>query len=613
MKVSKQGIIGAKQIKPHESPDVSTKQVKSQSTPVNALDQLDRTAVTQLSERSAVSTPVAASKGMRTVDVRAAVEDSAHWAGFSANPEKLAALLRTEILEVQEFVSGLKDAFSFFGGARVRPEDEHFSEGKVWGEAVLLTNVAAKVPEVVAVAENSGVFSEEAVEAARAVALGCAVGSNGAEKVNVQLLGQNGGTDAASLKNALIEACCEETKAEDMALLMTLTRTGAGPGMMEAVPIGYLDARQKLMRLMPDVGVSMTDELVTQGSRIELPFEQKPNPYIEKMREFAHFLPRRLALTEQANGFVVFPGGVGTLNELFEVVRYGRPTVLCSTEFYGGMLNELTKAWKERDLVDPEIFKNLKVVDGPEEGLPHLLERAKASPPASEPSLERAEQLASDLQRGLETLSELPSAVTFIGGRRLKDTDREIPVARKIAEKLAKSGVPLRSGAAGAVMNAVSEGAAAGRPDSKIQGILLAEEGDSFDDLDDRVEKLEVVHSSAAHKVLTYENTDAIVALPGGVGTFDEIFELVTLMQCEKIPMRPLVLVGSEFWKPFLDEMARVMLDKDSDLPEDQRLKTISDEDMDMFHIVDDAADAARIIRLHRAGLTPKKKPHPPV
>ena len=195
----------------------------------------------------------------------------------------------------------------------------------------------------------------------------------------------------------------------------------------------------------------------------------------------------------------------------------------------------------------------------------------------------------------------------------MKATDQEIPVARKLAEKLAKSGVPLRSGAAGAVMDAVSEGAAIGRPDAKIQGILLAEEGDSFDGLDDRVEKLEVVHSSAAHKVLTYENTDAIVALPGGVGTFDEIFELVTLMQCEKIPMRPLVLVGSEFWKPFLDEMARVMLDKDSDLPEDQRLKTISDEDMDMFHVVDDAADAARIIRLHRAGLTPKKKPHPPV
>jgi len=613
MKVSKQDLSGANQIKPNESHDVSNKQEKIQSTPVHALDQLDRTTAKQSSEWSTVASSDAASKGRRSVDVRAAFDNPTNWSGFSAEPEKLAALLRTEILEVQEFVSGLKDAFSFFGGARVRPEDEHFNEGKIWGEAVLLTNVAAKVPEVVAVAENSGVFSEEAVDAARAVALGCAVGCAGAENVNAQLVNQNGTTDAASLKNALVEACCEETKAEDIALLMTLTRTGAGPGMMEAVPIGYLDARQKLMRLMPDVGVSMTDELVTQGSRIELPFEQKPNPYIEKMQEFAHFLPRRLALTEQANGFVVFPGGVGTLNELFEVVRYGRPTVLCSTEFYGGMLKELTKVWQERDLVDPEIFKNLKVVDGPEEGLPHLLERAKASPPASEPSLERAEQLASDLQRGLETLSKLPCAVTFIGGRRLKDTDREIPVAQKIAEKLAKSGIPLRSGAAGAVMNAVTAGAAAGRPDVKIQGVLLAEEGESFEDLDDRVEKLEVVHSSAAHKVLTYENTDAIVALPGGVGTFDEIFELVTLMQCEKIPMRPLILVGSEFWKPFLDEMARVMLDKDSDLPEEQRLKTISDEDMDMFHIVDDAADAARIIRMHRAGLTPKKKPHPPV
>ena len=93
MKVTKQGIIGAKQIKPNESPDVSSKQDNSQFTPVNDLDQLDETAVKQPSEWSAVSKSAAGSRGNRSLDVRAALENSANWSGFSADPEKLAALL----------------------------------------------------------------------------------------------------------------------------------------------------------------------------------------------------------------------------------------------------------------------------------------------------------------------------------------------------------------------------------------------------------------------------------------------------------------------------------------------------------------------------------------
>jgi uncharacterized protein (TIGR00730 family) len=585
-----------KEIEAEASPKLDAAQVGSDYAPISAEQAKERASRAGVASSVAHKTPASSE-----AHVRSLASDEANWGGFSADPAKLSALLTKEILEVQKFVSGLKDAFSFFGGARVRPHDAHFAAGEKWGEAVLLTNVAAKSPKAISLAAGSGLFSKEAVNAASAVALGCAVGFEGPGAVTQSLANCGGASSKDAIASAIVEAQAGDTNPEDLGLLMTLTRTGAGPGMMEAVPIGYLDARKKLMRLMPELGPALTEGLVTQGSRIELPFEQAPNPYIEKMREFAHFLPRRLALTEQANGFVVFPGGVGTLNELFEVVRHGRPTVLCSSEFYSGMLKKLTEAWTKRDLVDPDVFKNLKVVDGPTEGLPHLLERAKASPPAPEPSHARAMELATDLQRGLETLTKLPSAVTFIGGHRLKDSDPEIPVAQDLAARLTKSGVPVRAGGDGAVLNAVSDGARSVRPGAKIQGLLLERGDEDFDNIHERLDVCEVVHSTAAHKVLMYENADAIVALPGGVGTFDEIFELVTLMQCEKIPKRPLILVGSEFWKPFLDEMARVMLDKDSNLPEDKKLKTISDEDMDMFQVVDDAADAARIIRLHLA------------
>src|SRR5690606_17018322 len=123
-------------------------------------------------------------------------------------------------------------------------------------------------------------------------------------------------------------------------------RTGAGPGIMTAVPEGFRRRLQELNGPEPEVAKGETgdatgrSQALTQGINIKLPFEHAVNPAIDVSLELVHFPTRKLMLYENALGVVIFPGGFGTLDELFEVWRLkiaGRlndPFVLYGSEFW---------------------------------------------------------------------------------------------------------------------------------------------------------------------------------------------------------------------------------------------------------------------------------------
>jgi uncharacterized protein (TIGR00730 family) len=133
--------------------------------------------------------------------------------------------------------------------------------------------------------------------------------------------------------------------------------TGGGPGIMEAGNRGAFLAK----------GDSI-------GLNIELPFEQKPNPYIRTLINFHYFFCRKVMFVKYAKAVVVFPGGYGTMDELFEsltLVQTGRmpkvPVILFGSYFWRGL-----ESWlKERMLGDKCIDANdlylYKIVDKPEE------------------------------------------------------------------------------------------------------------------------------------------------------------------------------------------------------------------------------------------------------
>jgi uncharacterized protein (TIGR00730 family) len=140
--------------------------------------------------------------------------------------------------------------------------------------------------------------------------------------------------------------------------------TGGGPGIMEA---GNKGARR-------GNGDSV-------GLNIDLPFEQFSNPYIDhdKLINFDYFFVRKVMFVKYAQGFIVLPGGYGTLDELFEAItliqtqKIGRfPIVLVDKKFWSGLIEWIKDTLLEEGKISPEDLNLFKLVDTAEEALHHI-------------------------------------------------------------------------------------------------------------------------------------------------------------------------------------------------------------------------------------------------
>lgn len=131
--------------------------------------------------------------------------------------------------------------------------------------------------------------------------------------------------------------------------------TGGGPGIMEAGNRGAADAK----------GVSI-------GLNIELPFEQEPNPYINKLINFHYFFCRKVMFLKYAKAFIIFPGGFGTLDEMFESLTLMQtqrmqkfPVIFYDSEFWGGLIEWLKNTMLKQDKISKEDLDLFQVVDTP--------------------------------------------------------------------------------------------------------------------------------------------------------------------------------------------------------------------------------------------------------
>ena len=140
--------------------------------------------------------------------------------------------------------------------------------------------------------------------------------------------------------------------------------TGGGPGIMEAANKGAKENGGKSI-----------------GLNIELPFEQSSNPYIDKQYsiEFDYFFVRKLMCVKYAQGFIIMPGGIGTLDELFEALtliqthKIGRfPIILVGSEFWKGLLDWMKNTLLEMKLISEDNFSLFRVVDTADEVVSHI-------------------------------------------------------------------------------------------------------------------------------------------------------------------------------------------------------------------------------------------------
>ena len=138
--------------------------------------------------------------------------------------------------------------------------------------------------------------------------------------------------------------------------------TGGGPGLMEAANRGCQEGN----------GLSI-------GCNIELPFEQAMNPYVDLALEFQYFFARKTMFVKYSEGFVIFPGGYGTLDELFEaltLIQTGKavrfPVVLFGSEYWRGLIDWLNDRVLAEGKISPPEMEIFTVTDDPEEVVPLL-------------------------------------------------------------------------------------------------------------------------------------------------------------------------------------------------------------------------------------------------
>lgn len=195
----------------------------------------------------------------------------------------------------------------------------------------------------------------------------------------------------------------------------------------------------------------------------------------------------------------------------------------------------------------------------------------------------RVFRIMSEFVSGFELLRNHGLAVTFWGSARLSPNDPYYKMAEELAAKLAKKGFSVISGGGPGIMEASNVGAFKVGGKSVGLNIQLPFE-----------QKLNPYTTETlnfdfffSRKVMLTFASEAYIYFPGGYGTLDEFFEIITLIQTKKIERIPVIMIGSEFWNPLITWFEKELLKK---------FKTISKEDLDLFKVFDDVDEAYKYV-----------------
>jgi uncharacterized protein (TIGR00730 family) len=194
-------------------------------------------------------------------------------------------------------------------------------------------------------------------------------------------------------------------------------------------------------------------------------------------------------------------------------------------------------------------------------------------------------KIMSEFVEGFEKLARIGPCVSIFGSARTTPDNKYFKLAEEIAYLLTQNGYGVITGGGPGIMEAANMGAKRGHGKSVGINIDLPfeQEANLFIDAD----KLITFDHFFVRKVMFMKYAQGFIVLPGGFGTFDELFEAITLIQTEKIGRFPIVLVGSTYWKGLVEWIKDIMLNQESN---------ISPGDLDLFRIVDTAEDTVDTI-----------------
>lgn len=196
---------------------------------------------------------------------------------------------------------------------------------------------------------------------------------------------------------------------------------------------------------------------------------------------------------------------------------------------------------------------------------------------------QRLSVINKELVDGFDLITHQPKSVTFFGSARIKE-GTYYDIAKKLAHDLAREGYSVVTGGGPGIMEAANRGAKDAHGRSVGLNIELPHEQSTNGYTTHHMQ----FYYFFTRKVMLAFSAEAYIFFPGGFGTLDEFFEIVTLIQNAKIEKVPVILYGSEFWNPLQSFIKEVMCNT---------FKTIQPTDYELYTITDDPNFIMEIVR----------------
>ena len=193
-------------------------------------------------------------------------------------------------------------------------------------------------------------------------------------------------------------------------------------------------------------------------------------------------------------------------------------------------------------------------------------------------------KIISEFVNGFEKMAKIGPCVSIFGSARMTKDNIYYQLATEIAKELSNNGYGVITGGGPGIMEAANKGAKQAGGTSVGLNIDLPFEASSNEFIDS--DKDINFDYFFIRKVMFVKYSQAFVVMPGGMGTLDELFEALTLIQTKKIDMFPIILVGTTFWKGLVDWFKEKLIDEG----------TISTKDLDLISVVDKPNEAIDLI-----------------